>query len=120
VNRRDLIQAAELDRDDVQSRTESLLDGRTVNHRPRRALRMIVSYRDAGIGIVAFEMMMIGIILMIQTAFQYLTRSGTNKKKRKQDGDYFSHELHLRVLLFQRQLENIAFQLLRISSSASS
>jgi len=50
---------------------------------------MIVSYRDAGIGMVAFEMM-IGMIVMTQTAFQCLSRSGINKEKRKQDsGDFF-------------------------------
>jgi hypothetical protein len=44
---------------------------------------MIVSYRDARIGMVAFEMMMIGMILMTQTIFQCLSRSGINKEKRK-------------------------------------
>jgi hypothetical protein len=40
---------------------------------------------------VAFEMMMIGMILMSQTAFQCLSGSGINKEKRKQDGGDFSH-----------------------------
>jgi hypothetical protein len=52
---------------------------------------MIVSYRDAGIGMVGFGMMMIGIILMIQTAFECLSRYGINKEKRKQDSGGFSH-----------------------------
>jgi hypothetical protein len=79
---------------------------------------MIVSYRDAGIGIVTFEMM-IGMILMNQTAFQCLSRSAINKEKRKQDSGDFSHGINLGPLFFQRQLEDIVFQLLRISSSAS-
>jgi hypothetical protein len=60
---------------------------------------MIVSYRDAGIGIVTFEM--IGMILMNQTAFQCLSRSAINKEKRKQDSGDFSHGINLGLLLFQ-------------------
>lgn len=79
---------------------------------------MIVSYGDAGIGMVAFEMM-IGMILMIQTAFQCLSRSGINKEKRKKDSSDFSHGIISGTSFSKRQLEDIAFLLLRISSSAS-
>jgi hypothetical protein len=51
---------------------------------------MIVSSRDSGIEMVSFEMM-IGMILLTQTAFQCLSRSGTNKEKQKQDSGDFSH-----------------------------
>jgi hypothetical protein len=81
---------------------------------------MIVSYRDAGISMVSFGMMMIGIILMSQTVFECLSRSGINKEKRKQDSGDFSHERNLPGLLFQRGSSTRSlFRLLRISSSAS-
>ena len=80
---------------------------------------MIVSYRDARIGMVAFEMM-IEMILMTQTTFQCLSRSGINEKNRKQDSGDFSHRTKsCAPPFFKRQLKDIAFQLLRISSSAS-
>ena len=98
MNRRELSQAAELGRGDVQPRTELLFYGRTVNDRRRRALRMIVSYRDAGISMVSFGMMMIGIILMSQTVFECLSRSCINKEKRKQANSDFSHGINLTPL----------------------
>ena len=61
---------------------------------------MIMSYRDVGIGMVAFEMM-IGMIVMPQTVFQCLSRAGINKKKRKQNSGDFSHGKNLGRLLFQ-------------------
>jgi hypothetical protein len=61
---------------------------------------MIASYRDAGIKMVAFEMM-IGMILLTQTAFHCVSRSGTNKEKRKQDSGDFFHGINLGPLLFQ-------------------
>lgn len=101
MNRCDLMQADELRRGDVQPRTESLFHGRTVNGRQRTAARMIVSYRDAGIGIVGFGMMMIGIILMSQTVFECFSRSGINKEKRKQDNGDFSHGINPTPLLHE-------------------
>jgi hypothetical protein len=62
---------------------------------------MIVSYRDAGISMGGFGMMMIGIILVSQTFFQCLSRSGTNKEKRKQDNGDFSHGINLTPLLHE-------------------
>ena len=90
MNRRDLIQAAELGRGDLERRTESLFRGWTVNDGPGRTLRMIVSGRDSRIEMVAFELMM-GMIVMAQTPFQCLSRSGTNDEKRKQDSGDSSH-----------------------------
>ena len=56
---------------------------------------MVVSYRGARIGMVTFEMMtMIGMILMTQTTFECLSRSGINKEKRKQDSGDFFHGIH--------------------------
>jgi hypothetical protein len=101
VKRRDLIETVEVGRRDLQRRTE-LLRGWTVNDGPRRALRMIVSGRDSRIEMVAFEMMMIGMTIMAQTAFQCLSRSGINKEKRKQDRGDFSHGINLEPLLFQK------------------
>jgi hypothetical protein len=61
---------------------------------------MIVSSRNSGIGMVVFEMM-IGMILMTQTTFQCLSRSGINKEKRKPDSGDFSHGIK-RVFFYVR------------------
>jgi len=61
-----------------------------MNDGPGRALRMIVTSRDAGIGMVAFEVM-IGITVMAQAPFQCLSRSGINEEKRKQNSCDCSH-----------------------------
>jgi hypothetical protein len=80
---------------------------------------MIVSSQDSGIGMMMIGITAIGITAMAQAPFQYLSRSGINKEKRKQDSGDFSHGTNLGLLLFQRPLEHIALQLLRITSSAS-
>jgi len=51
---------------------------------------MIVSSRDSGIEMVAFEMM-IGMIVMAQTCSQCLGRSGINEEKTDQAGSESSH-----------------------------
>ena len=122
VNRRDLIETVQVGRG-LESRTESLFRGWTVYDGPRGAWRMIVSYRDAGIGMVAFEMM-IGMIVMTQTAFQCLSCSGINKEKRKQDNGDFSHRINLGPLLFQEavrgyRLSALTNQFFSFSSSSS-
>jgi hypothetical protein len=56
---------------------------------------------------------------MPQAVFQCLSRAGINKEKREQDSGDFSHGKNLGPLLFKRRLQDIAFQFLRIRSSAS-
>jgi hypothetical protein len=90
VNRRDLIQAAELGRGDLERRTESLFRGRAVNNGPGRGLRMIVSGRHSGIEMVAFKLM-IGMTIMAQTPFQCLSSSGINEEKADQASSDSSH-----------------------------
>ena len=100
MNKCDLIETVQVGRGDLQCRTESLFRGCTVNDGPRRAWRIIVSSRDSGIDMVSFEMM-IGMILLTQTAFHCVSRSGTNEEKRKQDSGDFFHGINLGPLLFQ-------------------
>ncbi|HSE91494.1 MAG TPA: hypothetical protein VLJ79_35120 [Candidatus Binatia bacterium] len=90
MNRRDLIQAAELSRGDLQRRTESLFRGWTVNDGPGRALRMIVNGRHSRIGMVGFEMM-IEMTIMAQTRSQCLSSSGINEEKADQASSESSH-----------------------------
>ena len=84
MNRRDQIETVEVGRGDLESRTESLFRGWTVNDGGRRASRMIVSGRDSGIEMVAFEMM-IGITLMAETCLQRMSSSSINDKEAKQN-----------------------------------
>jgi hypothetical protein len=58
---------------------------------------MIVSGRDSGIEMVAFELM-IGMTVMAQTRCQCVSGSGINEKNRKQDSDDSSHGIK-RVLI---------------------
>ena len=115
MNRRDQIETVEVGRGDLQRRTESLFRGWTVNNRPGRASRMIVSGRDSGIEMVAFELM-IGMILMAQTRFQCLSSSGINEEKADQASSESSHGnnwFYLRLYAFSRHgVKNVSFQLL--------
>jgi hypothetical protein len=113
VDRRDLIQAADLDRDDLERRTK-LFRGWTVNDGPRRTLRMIVGGRDSRIEMVAFELM-IGMMVMAQTRAQCVSSSGINEEKADQASSESSHGnncFYIRLYAFSRhEVKNIAFQL---------
>ena len=104
MNRRDQIDTAELGRGDLERRTESLFHGWTVNDRPGRTLRMIVSGRDSRIEMVAFEMM-IGMTIVAQTCFQCVSGSSINEEKTDQASSESSHgnnRFYLRLYAFSR------------------
>jgi hypothetical protein len=61
-----------------------------VNNGPGRTLRMIVSGRDSGIEMVAFELM-IGMTFMAQTPFQCLSRSGIKEQESYQASSQSFH-----------------------------
>ena len=95
MNRRDQLKTVEVGRRDLQRRTESLFGGWTVNDGPGRTLRMIVSGRDSGIGMVAYKLMMMVLhylVVVPETIRPSRNWPAEQEKKTKQRDEEALHE----------------------------